>query len=106
VTKKKELQEPSHTVVIKDGLRIEILENTDYLAYGPGEPSHDPGKRGTAGTHHLIFIIGGPGIENLYYAQVKAKIADGPTADLIDYLMGGVNTGRVKFLKRFNVVSP
>jgi hypothetical protein len=97
-------EEQSHTVVFKGDLRIEILENTDFLAFGPGTASQYEGERGTPGTHHLIFIVGGPGVERLYYAQVEAKVADGPTTDLIDYLMGGINTGRVKFLKRFNVV--
>jgi hypothetical protein len=88
-----ETQEPSHTIAFYGDARIEILENVSFHAYGPE-------------THHVTFIVGGHGIERLYSAQVEPGIADGPTADLLDYLLSSINTSRSTFLKRFNVISP
>jgi len=88
-----EQEEPSHTIAFKGELRIEILENTSFHAYGPN-------------THHLTFIVGGVGIERLYSAEVPPEIADGLSTDLIDYLLENINTRMVQFLKRFNVVVP
>lgn len=83
--------ERSHTIAFRGSLRIEILENTSFHAYGPD-------------THHVTFIVGGLGIERLYSAEVAPAVADGPTVDLIDYLISSINTRRSTFLKRFNVV--
>ncbi len=86
-----EPEDPSHAIVFKDDAHIEILENTSFHAYGPD-------------THHITFIVGGPGVERLYSADVRPDLADGPTADLVNYLLASINTRRSTFLKRFNVV--
>ena len=97
--------EISHTVAFRGGIRIEILENTSFHAFGAGQSSGIPGEPGTPGTHHVIFTIGGNGVERLYYAQIDPEIVHDPNVNLIDYLLAGINTSRIKFLKGFNVVA-
>jgi hypothetical protein len=81
----------THPVAFKGDLRIEILENTRFLPYG-------------LRTHRLIFTVGGDGVVRLYTASIDQSIAYGPNADLVDFLLSGINTSRVVFLKRFSVV--